>query len=311
MHVRILATVVAIAGIGLAACGSSSTSSSSSGGGSGAGNTGSSTTSSSASAVTYTCATGTLTASGSTALQPLAQKAAKDYQAKCSGSTITISGGGSSAGLTNVANGTSDIGNSDVPVSNAPSIDASQLMDHQVAIVIFAVVVNPKTNITALTTQQIQDIFSGKDTNWSQVGGANLAISLVERKSGSGTRVTFDKTMMKGTPESTTPSSTQDSTTLVLSSVQGADGGVSYMNVATATSGVTPVTIDGAAPTAASLTSGSYKFYSHEHMYTKKSPPPIAVDYINFILTPSYAGTITAQGFVPVSDAIGPSAADQ
>lgn len=308
MQLRILATAVVVAGVGLAACGSSSTSSSSSAGG--GGNTGSSTTSG-ASAATYTCATGTLTASGSTALQPLAQKAAKDYQAKCTGSTITISGGGSSAGLTNVANGTSDIGDSDVPVKNAPSIDASALTDHQVAVVIFAVVVNPKTNVTGLTSQQIQDIFSGKDTNWSQVGGASLPISLVERKPGSGTRVSFDKDVMKGTAEATNPSSTQDSTTLVLSSVKGADGGVSYMNVATATSGVTPVSIDGTAPTASNLSNGSYKFYAHEHMYTKTSASPIAQDFINFLLTPSYADTITSQGFVPVSDAIGPSAADQ
>ncbi|HET9051282.1 MAG TPA: substrate-binding domain-containing protein, partial [Candidatus Dormibacteraeota bacterium] len=268
--------------------------------------------SSAASAATYTCATGTLSLSGSTALQPLAQKAATDYQAKCAGSTITVSGGGSSTGLTNVAGGTSDIGNSDVPVTNARSIDPTTVTDHQVAVVIFAVIVNPKAGITSLTTQQVQDVFSGKDTNWSQVGGASVPISLIERKPGSGTRVSFDKDVMAGTAESATPSSTQDSTSLVLSGVAGADGGASYVNVASAKSGsgVDPVSIDGNAPTPANVTGGSYKFYAHEHMYTKGAGSAVAQDFINFILTPSYADTITAQGFIPVSSSIGPSAAD-
>jgi phosphate transport system substrate-binding protein len=312
-----VATAIAVFGFTLtaAACGSSSTSSSSSSSSGGAAGTptpsSSSSSSSSASAVTYTCATGTLTLSGSTALQPLAQKAATDYQAKCSGSTITVSGGGSSTGLTNVSNGTSDIGNSDVPVTNAPSIDPSSVTDHQVAVVIFAIIVNPKSGVTNLTAQQVQDVFSGKDTNWSQAGGANVPITLIERKPGSGTRVSFDKTLMNGTPESTTPASTQDSTSLVLQGVQAADGGTSYVNVATATSGVTAVSIDNISPNASNLTTGAYKFYAHEHMYTKGAGSAIAQDFINFLLTPSYAATITSSGFVAVSSNIGPSLADK
>lgn len=315
MHVRTVATAIAVFGFTLtaAACGSSSTSSSSSSGavGTPSGSSSSSSSASSASAATYTCATGTLTLSGSTALQPLAQKAATDYQAKCSGSTITVSGGGSGTGLTNVANGTSDIGNSDVPVTNAPSIDPSSVTDHQVAIVIFAVIVNPKSGVTGLTTQQVQDVFSGKDNNWSQVGGNNVPITLIERKPGSGTRVSFDKTIMTGATESTTPASTQDSTSLVLQGVQGADGGTSYVNVAAAATGVTAISIDSISPNASNLTTGAYKFYAHEHMYTKGAASAIAQDFINFLLTPSYASTITGLGFVAVSSNIGPSAADK
>jgi phosphate transport system substrate-binding protein len=312
MHVRTLATAIGVAGIALTAgaCGSSSTSSSSTSTITGAGSATTSATTSST-AVSYTCATGSLTLSGSTALQPLAQKAATDYEAKCPGAQISVSGGGSSTGLTNVANGQSDIGNSDVPVTNAKSIDPSTVTDHQVAIVIFAVIVNPKTGVTNLSTQQIQDVFSGKDTNWSQVGGNNVPISLVERKPGSGTRVSFDKDVMSGAPESSSPASIQDSTSLVIQGVTGADGGASYVNVATATSAVTAVSIDGVAPNANDLTSGSYKFYAHEHMYTKGAGSAIAQDFIDFLLTPSYASTITAQGFVPVSSSIGQSAADR
>jgi phosphate transport system substrate-binding protein len=309
-----LVVPIAAAGAALSACGSSSTSttsSSSSSSSSGPASSSTTSTTSTAAAVTYTCVAGTLTMSGSTALQPLAQKAATSYQQKCAGSTITVSGGGSSTGLANVASGTSDIGMSDVPVSNAPSIDPTSVTDHQVAIVLFAVIVNPASGVTNLTKQQIVDVFSGKDTNWSQAGGANVPITLIERKPGSGTRLSFDKILMGGTPESATPASTQDSTSLVVQGVAGADGGVSYLNVASAGSTV-PVSIDGTAPTAANVASGSYPFFAHEHMYTKGAGSPIAQDFVNFMLTPSYqSGDVVAAGFLPISTTTAQSAVDK
>ena len=165
----------------LSACGSSDTSSSSSS----AASSSSSSSTSSASQASFTCATGATSASGSTALQPLVQAAQTAYQAKCPGATVTVAGGGSSVGLGNVAHGISDIGNSDVPVSFAKTVDASTVMDHQVAVVTFAVIVNPKTGVTNLTVAQIQQVFSGQVTNWSAVGGANVPVTLIERKPGS------------------------------------------------------------------------------------------------------------------------------
>jgi phosphate transport system substrate-binding protein len=299
-----LAIPLAVAGLTLAACGSSSSSSSSATGGGG----GSSTTATS-STPTVSCPGGTVTASGSTALQPLVQKAATEYQTKCAGSTVTVSGGGSSTGLSNVAAGTSDIGDSDVPVSQAKSIDPTTVTDHQVAVVIFGVVVNPKTNVTALTTQQVQDVFSGKVTNWKDVGGADLAVTLIERKPGSGTRLTFDKTLMGSATELANPASTQDSTQLVVSGVQTADGGVSYLNVASKGT-LTAVTIDGASPTAADVAGGKYVFFSHEHMYTKGAGSAAAQDFINFILSDAFQGEVTGLGFIPAAQTTKQSAID-
>ncbi len=147
------------------------------------------------------CVGGSITASGSTALQPLAQKASTDYHAQCAGASITVSGGGSSAGLSNVNSGTSDIGDSDVPASAAPGVNAANLQDHQVAIVVFAVVANTGAGVSNLSTKQVQDVFSGKVNNWSQVGGKSVAITLIERKPGSGTRFSFDKCVMGSVPE--------------------------------------------------------------------------------------------------------------
>lgn len=306
LHRNLLAAPMLLGVLALAACGGNDS-------GTAANSSSSSSTSTSTTKATgYTCATGTATASGSTALLPLVQKAATDYAAKCPGATITASGGGSSTGLANVAAGTSDIGNSDVPVSNAKTIDPTTVTDHQVAIVVFAVIVNPKTGVQDLTLKQIQGIFAGTTTNWKDVGGKDLPVTLVERKPGSGTRLTFDKTIMQGTAESPTPASTQDSTQLVLSSVAGADGGVSYIASSSVDSTVQAVTIDGQKADGAAVKAGKYPFFSHEHMYTKGAGSALAQSFINYILTDAFqTGELTTLGFLPLSTTTEQSLADK
>jgi phosphate transport system substrate-binding protein len=307
MHLRILA-VPAFAGLALVACGSSANNST------GTSPTSAPTTAASGSATPVPCLTGSITASGSTALQPLVQKAAELYQAKCSGATITVSGGGSSTGLSNVASGASDIGDSDVPVSNAKAVDPTTVKDHQVAIAVFAVITNPGAGVTNLTTQQVRDVFSGKISNWKDAGGKDVPVSLIERKPGSGTRLAFDKVIMQGTAESATPAQTQDSTQLVLTAVadKNQPGAVSYVAVGSANSSVVVESLDGYAPNADNVRTGKYKYFSHEHMYTKASPPPLAEAFIAYILSPDFQATqVTALGYLPVATTSEQSLADK
>jgi phosphate transport system substrate-binding protein len=292
--------------LALAACGGSN-----SGTASNSSSSSSSSSSSTSTAKTFACATGTATASGSTALLPLAQKAATDYAAKCPGGTINVSGGGSSTGLANVAAGTSDIGDSDVPVTDAKTIDPTTVTDHQVAIVAFAIIVNPKSGVTNLTLKQAQDVFSGKVTNWSAVGGANIPVTLIERKPGSGTRLSFDKCVMRGTAESTTPASTQDSTQLVQQGVAGADGGTSYVGLASVGTS-TPVSLDGVKPDASTVKAGTYPFWAHEHMYTKGAGSPLAQSFIDYMQTDAFqTGEVVTEGFLPLSTTTAQSLADK
>ncbi len=72
--------------------------------------------------------------------------------------------------------------------------------------------------------------------------------------------------------------------------------------------------LNGATPDGPSVASGAYTFFSHEHMYTRKSPapPPLANDYINFILAPGYQSSgVTSSGFLPLSTTTRQSAADK
>src|SRR6266700_1737662 len=137
----ILAVAMAVS-VFISACGSTS----------GGGTTGTTPTTAGSTAGTpgaYNCVSGTLTVSGSTALQPLADAVAKDYQKKCTGANITVGPGGSKKGLTDAESGASGIGNSDVFASSTQS----DLVDHQVAVVVFALITNPSvTGVTNLTT---------------------------------------------------------------------------------------------------------------------------------------------------------------
>src|SRR5262245_9566837 len=120
-----------------------------------------------------TCVEGSITALGSTALQPLVEQAGKDYAAACPGSTVNVQGGGSGTGLTQVSQGGADIGNSDIPAEgNLDAAAVAELADHQVVTQGWIMVVNRGvTGVSNLTTEQAVDLWTGKITNWKDLGG--------------------------------------------------------------------------------------------------------------------------------------------
>lgn len=248
----------------------------------------------------YNCVSGSLVASGSTALAPLVQKVATAYQAKCSGANITVNLGGSKTGLANVEAGSVGIGNSDVFAASTQS----DLVDHQVAVVIFGMIVNSKANVTNLTTAQIQGIYSGKYTNWSQVGGANLPIVVVSRPASSGTRATFQTYINNGPEKVSGPSSlTSDSTGTVVTEVSQTTGAIGYASTgpAKANSGVTLISIDGVQPTATNVESNTYKFWNIEHMYTKGQPTQLEQALIDYMASQDGKTAAASLDFVVLS----------
>ncbi len=221
----------------------------------------------------------TITAAGSTALLPLVKAAAGQYQAKHPDVNINVSGGGSGVGLTQVASKSIDIGNSDIP---APPGSAG-LVDHKVAVIGFAIVANPGVNVKNLTKAQVIAIFSGKTTNWKDVGGADVKVVVINRPRSSGTRAVFTKTMMGGTPLFE-GGLVQDATGTVVTTVKGTPGAVSYAaNSGTRNQPVQELSIDGVAPTDANIIDGKYPIWSYEHMFTNGPPSKPVADFIAFV----------------------------
>jgi len=239
-------------------------------------------------------ATGNITAAGSTALLPLVKQSAQDYQANHSSVKISVSGGGSRVGITQAAQKAVDIGNSDIPAPDHP-----ELVDHQVAVVPFAVVVNPQAGVKNLTTAQIRGIFSGKITNFNQAGGANQAITIINRPRSSGTRAVFVQKIMNGQQPAET-GLTQDSSGTVATMVGQTPGAISYVALGYVKPGQqVPVSIDGTSPTPANVESGKYPFWSFEHMLTNGQPSAAVADFINYVKTDN--SLLTKLGFLPVS----------
>jgi phosphate transport system substrate-binding protein len=249
----------------------------------------------------FNCVPGSITASGSTALAPLVKAVAQSYQGKCSGATITVNLGGSKTGLQQVESGAVNIGNSDVKADPATQSD---LVDHQVSVVIFAMIVHKGVGVTNLTTDQIKGIYAGTTTNWSQVGGANVPIVVVSRPASSGTRATFSKYVIGGPEKVSGPSSlTTDSTGTVITNVAQNAGAIGYAATGPAMkeSGITLLSIDGNAPTPANTKSNTYKFWNIEHMYTKGPATGLSQAFIDYMTSPDAETIAQSQDFVPIT----------
>ncbi|HZU67479.1 MAG TPA: phosphate ABC transporter substrate-binding protein [Ktedonobacteraceae bacterium] len=234
------------------------------------------------------CVQGSITAAGSTALMPLVQAVAQKYEAQCSGANITVQGGGSKTGLGEVEAGSIQIGDSDVFAASTQS----DLVDHQVAVVTFVLDVNPDvTGVTSLTSAQILSIYTGKISNWNQVGGPNLPIVVVSRPVTSGTRATFKQYILNGTAESPAKATnlTADSSQLVLQTVEQTSGAIGYTTLGDSDnqgSKIVILNIDGNAPTPANVENNTYKFWNIEHMYTKGQPSGLAASFLTYMTGP-------------------------
>lgn len=237
-----------------------------------------------------------LTIAGSTALLPLVKDAAGVYQSKNAQAKISVSGGGSGTGLNQVASGAIDIGDSDVTAP--PSL--GPLNDNKVAVIGFSVVVNPSLGVKGLKKSQIQDIFSGKVTNWNQVGGPDQKVVVVNRTRGSGTRTVFTKVIMDG-KEPIPGGLTEDATGTVISVVKQTPGAISYAAFSgTHGQPVTEILIDGVNPTDANILTGKYPFWSYEHMFTKGPPSELAGKFIDFVKTSD--DLLKKNGFIKIGD---------
>lgn len=249
-----------------------------------------------------------ITAAGSTALQPLVQQAAQMYMQKHSSDTVQVQGGGSGTGLTQVAQGAVDIGNSDIFADEKlDNSTAKKLVDHKVCVVGFGVVVNKgvKLKNAGLTQAQLIKIFTGKVTNWKQVGGNNLKITVVNRPKSSGTRATFKKYGLNGADEAQGVALTQDSSGAVEQTIDQTKGSIGYLALPYLSSKsvkVKVVKMNGVAPTVKNITTGKYKIWSYEHMYTNGPAKGLTKSFLDYMNTKEIKAMITKLHYIPLSE---------
>jgi phosphate transport system substrate-binding protein len=245
-------------------------------------------------------ASGSITAVGSTALQPLVQEAANEYMNNNSGATINVQGGGSGTGLSKVQEGAVDIGNSDVFAEEKEGINAGKLVDHKVAVVGMGPVANKDVGVDNLTKQQLIDIFTGKIKNWKEVGGKDQKIVVINRAEGSGTRAVFEKTALDGaTP---VKSQEQDSSGTVQKIVSETPGAISYLAFSYFNDKTKALKVDGVEPTEENVETGKWKIWAYEHMYTNGEPTGLTKDFLDYVLSDDVQNNLVPKlGYIPVS----------
>ncbi len=280
----------AVAGLGLVGCGGSSSSSSSSD-----------------SADKAASITGTVNCSGATSFQKLVESAAAKFEDAYPDVTVAITGGGSGQGLSDVKDGKAQIGRSDVfAEEKLDAADAAKLTDYTVAVVGMGPIVNSKVDVDDLTTEQLKGIFTGKITDWSEVGGTAGKIQVIERKAGSGTRATFEAAVLAGekAPDDFAPVAEEDSSGTVVEKIQATEGAISYLAFSYFDdTKFKALKVDGVEPKAENVASGKFNIWAYEHMYTAADADEATQAFIDFMMSDEVQGSLVEEeGFIPASD---------
>ncbi|AGF78113.1 phosphate ABC transporter substrate-binding protein, PhoT family [Desulfocapsa sulfexigens DSM 10523] len=241
---------------------------------------------------------GTLRIAGGTAHIPVMKEAAKQIINFNPQIQISIAGGGSGLGIKQAGEGLVDIGNA----GRKPSDD--EIHNYNLQLVKWAVdgvgaVVHPKNKAQSLTNTQLQDIYSGKISNWKDVGGVDREINLYTRDEASGTREVFwKKALAKG--DISAKANVVVSNGAMKTAVAGDPFAIGFVSVGNMDSSVAPVALDGVAPSPESVRSGEYKVARGLYSLTKGEPSGLAKLFLEFIVSPTGQQIVVDKGFIPV-----------
>ena len=245
----------------------------------------------------------TVIVSGSTTVLPIAEEAAQQFEDVDPGIHVLVSGMGSSGGIEAVSSGTANIGTSSRELKE--SEEDLGLNPIVVAHDGIAVIVHEDNPVEGLTTQQLRQIFAGEITNWSQVGGEDRSIILINRDEASGTREAFAKIVMDET-RFDIGAVILPGTGQVREVVTRTPGAIGYISVGFVEprfikSHVKALPIDGVEPTEDRVADNTYPISRNLYFFTLGQPEGATKAYIDYVLSePIQQGPVIEAGFVPV-----------
>jgi phosphate transport system substrate-binding protein len=239
----------------------------------------------------------------------LAQRWAEVYMSKKSDVTIQVTGGGSGVGIAALINGTTDLCNSSRPMKPSEREKLKQRyntlgVEIKVAKDGLSIYENAAGSVSELTLDQIKDIYTGKITNWKDVGGPNAKIIVYGRENSSGTYVYF-KDVVLGGDDFTATMQSMPGTAAVVNAVAKDRYAIGFGGAAYA-KGIKFIKVKkdanspGFEPTAENVKSGDYPISRFLYIYTRSKPTGAIKEYVDWILSSEGQELVSKVGYFPV-----------
>lgn len=246
-------------------------------------------------------AAGKIVLEGSTTVLPIAQRAAEEFMNANPSVNINVRGGGSGVGATSLIEGTCDIGDMSRPMKDEELKKAAgkgrEAKAHVIAMDGIAVIVSPENPVSAFTKKQVLGIYTGKISNWSQLGGTDQKIVVLSRDSASGTFEAFGSLALNG-QKVRSDALMQASNQAIATTVSKTPGAIGYVGLGYVTKAVKAVPVEGITASAQTVLSGKYPYSRPLFMYTNGDPKGATKDFIDFILSKDGQKLVEEEGFV-------------
>ena len=242
---------------------------------------------------------GTVSTDGSTSMEKVIGALGESFMEANSGTTFTYNPTGSGSGIQAVSEGRCDIGLSSRALKDDEK--ASGLKETIVALDGIAIIVNPQNPVKDLSLEQIARIYTGEITNWKDVGGDDAEIVLIGREAGSGTRDGFES--ITKTKDACQYRQELTSTGDVITTVSQNPNAIGYASLASIKDSVKALTVNGVAPTEATVKDGTYLVQRPFVLVTKEGAAlsETAQKFFDFATSADAASIISATGAVPVA----------
>ena len=240
---------------------------------------------------------GTVNTNGSTSMEKVMGSLIEAFASVQPNVNVQYTGSGSGAGVTGAQEGTCDIG----LASRDLKSDETGVKQITVAKDGIAIVVNPENPVADLTLDQIAKIFTGEITNWSEVGGNDAEIAAIGREAGSGTRDGFES--ITDTKDACVYQNELTSTGEVIANVASNPNAIGYASLSAVDDTVKAITVEGVAPSEATVLDGTYKIQRNFNFILNESTQlsDAAQAFVDFATSKEAADLITGAGAVPVA----------
>ena len=243
--------------------------------------------------------TGTVSTDGSTSMEKVIGALKETFEGANEGVEVTYNPTGSGSGIQAVQEGRCDIGLSSRALKDEEK--ASGLTETVLAYDGIAVIVNLENTVEDLSVEDIAEIFAGRITNWSELGGTDTEIVLIGREAGSGTRSGFEEIV--GVEDVCQYRQELTSTGDVITAVSQNPGAIGYASLASVKDTVKAVSVGGVAPSNETVKDETYAIQRHFVLVTKDGAElsEAAQAFFDYITSSDANEVITAAGVVPAN----------